>query len=556
MLIREKYDKWLQNSELDDELRTELESIKNDENEIAERFSKGMTFGTGGLRSVIRAGLDGMNIYTVRQATQGLADLISEMGENAKKNGVAIAFDSRIKSDMFAKEAASVLAANGITAYIFDSLRPTPELSFTVRFLNAAAGIVITASHNPAKYNGYKVYWSDGGQIPPKEADTVYSYIKKIDIFSAKTTNFDKAVKDEKIKIIGKEVDAAYYEAVMALSVNKDAWKNTDLSVVYTPFHGAGNIPVRTVLTRMGLENLTVVKEQELPDGRFPTVKSPNPENSESFELAVDHAVQHKSDIIIGTDPDSDRVGVLVRSKEGKYVVMTGNQIGVLLTNYILSNNVTKNDAVVSTIVSSRLIKAVCEKKGATYFDVLTGFKFIGEKIHEFEQTSQYNFVFGAEESYGYLAGTYARDKDAVTASMLICEMAAFYKGQGVTLAEKLDELFLEYGYYQEELISIEKNGIQGKIEIEQFMKKIRNCDNKKYNIKDKIDYLKGIDNLPKSNVIKVVFGNKAQFIARPSGTEPKIKFYLHSVGKSAEAANEKIQNMKNIISNIIETTP
>lgn len=567
-----EYEKWLNYGGLDAELREELEAIRGDEAEIAERFSCPMEFGTGGLRSVIRAGLNGMNIYTVRQATQGLADLIRENGEKTILQGVVIAYDSRIKSDLFAKEAACVLAANGIKAYLFDALRPTPELSFAVRHLGAAAGIVITASHNPAKYNGYKAYWSDGGQLPPAEADMVYSFIKKVDIFGARTTDFDSAVGSGMIEITGSETDEAYYKAVMALSVNPQAWENTDLSVVYTPFHGAGNVPVREVLTRMGLKKLTVVAEQEKPDGRFPTVKSPNPENPEGFELACRYAKAEGADIIIGTDPDSDRTGLLLRNEKGEYEILNGNQIGVVIAQYILdgrraSGTMPDNGAIVKTIVTTNMIYPLAADYGVTVIDVLTGFKFIGEQIKMFEETGRYTYLFGFEESYGSLSGIHARDKDAVNACMLICEAAAYYKKQGRTLKDVLTDAYEKYGYYMESLVSVTHEGLEGLEKIKQLMKSIRAslpedfCGTavewvRDYSTSEQTDMKTGrktpLDFI-KSNVLAFGLADGTVLTVRPSGTEPKIKAYIMTKGETNAAAQENVKKYEQAIRELLQ---
>ncbi|MBQ7792134.1 MAG: phospho-sugar mutase, partial [Clostridia bacterium] len=426
MNAKETYQAWLNYSDLDEKTREELLAIQNNETEIEERFFTSMEFGTGGIRGVLRAGTNGMNGYTVRQATQGLANLIVKNGDAAMKAGVAIAYDSRHFSEYFAKESASVLAANGIKVYIFPSLRPTPMLSFAIREMKTTAGIVITASHNPSKYNGYKAYWSDGGQLPPEEADVVYQEMKQVDIFrGVKKMPFEEGLAQGIIEWMPSSVDEAYYKAVMALSVNPDVLKNTDLRVVYTPFHGSGNIPVREVLGRMGLKHLTVVKEQELPDGAFPTVKSPNPEESEGFTIAREYAKRENADIIIGTDPDSDRVGILLKTADGEYEILNGNQIGVLIVNYILEglkkrNQLPENGAVIKTIVTTNMIYEFQKDYPIEVINVYTGFKFIGEQIKLFEETGKHTYLFGFEESFGYLSGTHARDKDAVNACLLL----------------------------------------------------------------------------------------------------------------------------------------
>lgn len=540
----ENYKEWLEKADV--ETVNELTAI-SDEQEIEDRFYRDLEFGTGGLRGIMGAGINRMNKYTVGKATQGLGDYIKYNGQECMARGVVIAYDSRNNSKEFAEHTGKILSSNGIKTYIFDCLHPTPMLSFAVRFLKCFAGVVITASHNPKEYNGYKIYAEDGGQLPVDAANNIFEYIAKVDIFDVVINQ------DAKLNIIGSDVDEAYYEAVMKQSKGQSLNKD-DLKIIYTPLHGSGNIPVREIFKRTGFENVSVIESQEQPDGDFPTVKTPNPENKECFIEAIKEAEKNGTDIIIGTDPDCDRVGVVVRTNEGIYKTLTGNQVGALLTDYMLNRNVSKNDAVVSTVVSSRLIKEICNKKGATYFDVLTGFKFIGEKIHQFEMDESFNFVLGVEESYGYLAGTYARDKDAVVASMLICEMTAFYKDMGKTLTERLDELYLEYGFHYEELISLDLKGIQGRKIIAEIMEKIRTCDDIHYGIIEKIDYLHGIDMLPKSNVVKVLFDNECSFIARPSGTEPKIKFYIHSKGTDKDDAINKSDILKSLISQIAET--
>ena len=430
-----KYQEWLEKADTD--TVAELKGITN-QSEIEDRFYRDLEFGTGGLRGVMGAGTNRMNRYMVGKATQGLCEYIKEQGVEAIRRGVVIAYDSRNNSRVFAKHTANVLIANGINTYIYENLRPTPMLSFAVRHLHAFAGVVITASHNPAEYNGYKVYFEDGGQLPPSVSDKIIQYIDRADTFSVPEEM--PAVLPEGVALheIGEEVDVAYLENVKAQAIHKDLDKK-GYKLVYTPLHGSGNIPVRRILAMTGFEDVITVPEQTEPDGDFPTVKSPNPENHECFALAIELAKKNDCDLIIGTDPDSDRVGIVVKNSDGDYVTMTGNQVGALLTDYVLAQRkangtLPKDAAVVSTIVTSGMIEAICKKYGVTYFATLTGFKFIGEKIHEFEQNHRHTFVLGLEESYGYLAGTYARDKDAVVASMLIAEMAVFYSKQGKTL--------------------------------------------------------------------------------------------------------------------------
>ncbi|MBR5239323.1 MAG: phospho-sugar mutase [Clostridia bacterium] len=562
MTAFEQYNKWLNFPELDASLKADLLAISGNEEEIKDRFSTSLEFGTAGLRGILRAGTNGMNIYTVCQATQGVANLIVKNGKEAMDKGVAIGYDSRHFSDTFAKEAAMVLAANGIKVYLFPSLRPTPMLSFAIRHMNTTAGIVITASHNPAKYNGYKAYWSDGGQLPPEEADVVYQEMKQVDIFTGvKKISFEEGMDQGLIEWMPKSVDEAYYKAVMDLSINPDVLKDSDLKVVYTPFHGSGNIPVREVLGRMGLKHLTVVKEQELPDGDFPTVKSPNPEDSEGFTIALEYAKKEDADIIIGTDPDSDRVGILLKTADGNYEILNGNQIGVLIVNYILDglkkqNKLPENGAVIKTIVTTNMIYEFKKDYPIEVINVYTGFKFIGEQIKLFEETGKHTYLFGFEESFGYLSGTHARDKDAVNACMLLCEAAAFYKAQGKTLKDVQTALYEKYGYYREGLVSITHEGMAGIEKIKSLMANLRaNVPTEFAGVKTVLanDYsVATTKNLatgeetklafPPSNVLSYELEDGTLISFRPSGTEPKIKAYIMTKGKTeAEALDKRV---------------
>ena len=531
---RREYEKWLAYEELDKESYNELSVL--DEGEIEDRFYKNLEFGTGGLRGVMGAGTNRMNIYTVRQATVGLARDIIKRESDKKSRGVVIAYDSRNNSKLFARECAEVLSAYGIKNYLFESLRPTPELSFAVRHLCASAGIVITASHNPKEYNGYKVYGEDGGQLPPDAAKRILSEINAVDIFEKLPT-----VSDSFTEIIGKEVDEAYYSAVTRESLGVSIPK--DLSIIYTPLHGAGNIPVREVLSRIGVKSLKVIEAQEKPNGDFPTVGSPNPENKEAFDLAIEFAKNNPSDVILGTDPDSDRIGVVVPERDGSFTILNGNQTGTLLCEFICrksaeQNKDMKNCRVVKTIVTTEMARIVAESYGAKCIDVLTGFKYIGDKIKEFEKSKE-EYLFGLEESYGYLKGSYARDKDAVVASMLIAELAAECKSRGITLTEKLNELYEKYGYHKEKLLNFTFRGIEGSERIKALMAYFRN-EYAPSSLISKKDYSLGIDGLPKSDVMKFFFEDG--FIAvRPSGTEPKIKFYVARVAKSTAECDEKI---------------
>lgn len=548
MNYMDMYKRWLN---FDEDTKNELLNL--DEKEIKERFYKELEFGTGGLRGIIGAGTNRMNVYTVRKATQGLANYIKNKGiENAS---VAIAYDSRKFSDRFAKEAALVLNANGIKTYMYKELRPTPMLSFAVRYLKTTAGIVITASHNPKEYNGYKVYWSDGGQITEEHAEGILKEISKVDYDDILTMDFEKAVDLGLFNYIDDEVETAYINLVKGLTVNKDIVEKAknDLKIIYTPLHGTGNKPVRRVLEEIGYKNVYIVKEQENPDPNFSTVKYPNPEEHEVFKRAIEMAKELEADLIIGTDPDCDRVGVVVKNKEGEYIVLTGNQTGALLTHYILENLKTtgrmpKNPVVIKTIVTTEMARRIAKSYEVEVIDVLTGFKYIGEKIKEFEEKQSKDFVFGFEESYGYLSGTFVRDKDGVIASMLICEMAAFYKLKGMTLYEGLISLYEKYGYFKEDLKSITLEGIEGSQRIKEIMDMLRNNPPKEIaeiKVREVKDYLKGINDLPKSNVIQLVLDDDSIITARPSGTEPKIKFYFAARGKSYKDTEERLEKIK-----------
>ena len=531
MDYKRNYALWLASHVVDEKTKKELSSL--DEKEIEDRFWRELEFGTGGLRGVMGTGTNRMNIYTVRQATQGLADYISAT-EGGAERGVVIAYDSRNNSRLFACECARVLSANGIKNYIFPSLRPTPMLSFAVRYLGCTAGVVITASHNPAEYNGYKVYGDDGCQIGPETAAKILKNIRNTDIFDGiKLTDTPDTV------ILGAEVDDAYIAAVKAESLGTKI--PAELSVVYTPLHGAGNLPVRRVLSEIGVKNLTVVAEQEAPNGDFPTVKSPNPENREAFDIAIEYAKEKGADLIFGTDPDSDRIGVVVKDKEGNFRVLTGNETGVLLCEYILrktkENGMPRAPHVVKTIVTTEMVRAVADDYGVDTADVLTGFKYIGEKIAEYESRGE-SYLFGLEESYGYLKGIYARDKDAVVASMLVCELAADCYAEGITLSERLDALYEKYGYYREKLLSFTLKGIDGAERIKKIMSSLRTQPMGGEWL-SRTDYAEGIDGLPPSDVLKFRLTD-GSFTARPSGTEPKIKFYLSAKGKN-DAECEKI---------------
>lgn len=557
-----EYQYWCESAS-DEIIKKELSEINGKESEIKEHFYKHIEFGTGGLRGIIGAGCNRMNKYVIRRATKGLADYISEKGDELKEKGVVIAHDSRHFSREFAEEAALVLCKNGIKVYLFESLRPTPELSFAVRHLSAVAGIVITASHNPAEYNGYKVYWEDGAQISPVIADKVIEYINKTDYFSVEAADKNSPY----LNIIGDAVDKAYIDAVSKQTVNAGIKGKEALKIVYTPLHGSGNLLVRAVLDKVGFKNIIVVKEQEKPDGAFPTVASPNPENKECFELAIKLAEEQGADLIIGTDPDSDRVGIVVKNSGGEYVTMTGNQVGAMLVNYILTSKkeqgiLPKNGAIVSTIVSTKMGRTIADSFGIKFFETLTGFKFIGEKIYEFECDNSYEFLLGYEESYGYLAGTYARDKDAVVASMLICEMAAYYAEKGMTLYDVMQMLYREYGGFSEELVSITLAGSDGMQRINKIMDSFRNDTPDSiggFKLNAVRDYLaskrrefasqktEALD-LPKSDVLYFEMSDGIDFVIRPSGTEPKIKIYFLASGDDKAACDENVELLKKAV--------
>ncbi len=567
--MNEKYELWLKNAVADEDLIAELLSIKDDADAINDRFYKDLAFGTGGLRGVIGAGTNRMNIYTVGRATQGLAEYVNSVSKDGK---VAIAYDSRIKSDKFAKHSAAILAANGIKVYIYPELMPTPMLSFAVRHLKCDAGIVITASHNPAIYNGYKAYGPDGSQLNLEASEYVLSIMNKVDLFTeVKTIDFDEAVTAGKIEFIGEDVINAYLDNVEAQQVNKGICADSDIKIVYTPLHGAGNKPVRAILSRIGLGDVTVVPEQEKPDGNFPTAPYPNPELRQPFECALKLAETVSPDLLLATDPDSDRVGIAVKS-DGDYKLFTGNQVGALLLNYILSQKTEKgtlpaNPIAVKTIVTTELCQKIADKYGCELINVLTGFKFIGEQIGLLEAKGEIErYQFGFEESYGYLAGGYVRDKDAVVASMLICEMVCFYKKQGKNLVEVLDGLYEEFGYFNNSQVSFTFEGQTGMQKMADMMKTL--CEvppteiagSKVATISNYITSEKTICKtgekteikLPKSDVLEYVLESGSSVIIRPSGTEPKIKVYVSSVGKNeAEAvaiSNSLAESVKAIL--------
>jgi phosphoglucomutase len=561
MAYLQEYQRWLASEQLDPELKQQLIQIQGNEKEIEDRFYKSLEFGTGGLRGVIGAGTNRINKYTVRKATQGLAQYITKQGNEAKKAGVAIAYDSRHMSPEFAQEAGLVLAHNGIKAYVFEELRPTPELSFAVRHLGATAGIVITASHNPPEYNGYKVYWSDGAQIATELADAVTAEIENVtDELSVQAMNLEEAEANNLFQWIGADLDEAYQKELRTLALQPNE-QNRDFKVVYTPLHGTGNKPVRRILKDMGFENVSVVPEQELPDPNFSTVKSPNPEEHEAFTLAIKLAEKQGADLIMGTDPDTDRVGVVVRNSEGQFAVLTGNELGALLVDYILSQRnqqgtIPPNGVVIKTIVTSEMGAAVAAQYGIPTLDTLTGFKYIGEKIKQFRETGEKTFLFGYEESYGYLIGDFCRDKDAVQACMMAAEMAAYYQKQGKSLYEALIELFEKVGFYKEDLASLTLKGVDGVQKINAMMDQLRQNPPKQIGslqVTEMRDYEKGLGDLPSSNVLKFFLSDESWFAARPSGTEPKIKFYFGVKGSSLEDAQTRIEKLKTVVMDLVK---
>lgn len=569
-MYKEKYQSWLDSEIISKEIKEELKNI-NDEKEIEDRFYKDLEFGTGGLRGVIGAGTNRMNIYTVSKATQGFANYLNE---NFKAPSVAIAYDSRNMSKEFAKAAALTLCANNVKVHLYESLRPTPVLSFTVRHLNCSGGIVITASHNPKQYNGYKVYDEFGGQVTDNKANKIISCVNAIEDYAEiKTISEEEATSKGLLNYVGKEVDKAYIESVKSLTIRGDLVKEKakDLKIIYTPIHGTGNIPVRRVLSELGYEGVKVVKEQELPDGNFPTTSYPNPESPQVFEIALDMAKEEQPDIIFGTDPDCDRIGVVVNIGGGEYKVLTGNQTGLLLTHYILSslketNKLPKNGVVVKTIVTTEGARKIAEDFNVELIDVLTGFKYIGEKIQQFEEKKDKKYLFGFEESYGYLAGEFVRDKDAVIASMLIAEMTLYYKQQGMSLYNALLKIYEKYGFFREDLVSIELAGKEGQEKIAACIDALRNSTisevngvkvvtryDYKLSIEEKGGEKKAID-LPKSNVLKFVLEDDSWFVVRPSGTEPKMKIYIAVNGNSLENANTKLEEFKNQVMDLINS--
>lgn len=571
MTYTENFQKWLDFEQLPDYLRQELLSM--DEKTKEDAFYTNLEFGTAGMRGYIGAGTNRINIYVVRQATEGLAKLIETKGEEAKKRGVAIAYDSRHFSPEFAFESAQVLAQHGIKSYVFEALRPTPELSFAVRHLNAYAGIMVTASHNPAPFNGYKVYGQDGGQLPPADADALTDFIRAIENpFAVELADLDESKSSGLIQVIGEDVDMEYLREVKDVNINQDLINNfgKDMKIVYTPLHGTGEMLTRRALAQAGFESVVVVESQAKADPDFSTVKSPNPESQAAFALAEELGREVDADVLVATDPDADRLGVEIRQPDGSYKNLSGNQIGAIVAKYILEAHKTagtlpENAALAKSIVSTELVTKIAESYGATMFNVLTGFKFIAEKIQEFEEKHNHTYMFGFEESFGYLIKPFVRDKDAIQAVLLVAEIAAYYRSRGLTLADGIDEIYKEYSYFAEKTISVTLSGVDGAAEIKKIMDKFRENGPKQFNNTDIVlleDFQKQtatkndgtISNLttPPSNVLKYTLADDSWIAVRPSGTEPKIKFYIATIGDTLDIAQEKIANIETEINTFV----
>ena len=564
MTYQESYQTWLDFADLPDYLREEL--VAMDEKTKEDAFYTNLEFGTAGMRGYIGAGTNRINVFVVRQATEGLAKLVESKGEEAKKRGVAIAYDSRHFSPEFAFESAQVLAAHGIKSYVFESLRPTPELSFAVRHYNAIAGIMVTASHNPKEFNGYKVYGEDGGQMPPADAAALTDYIRAIENpFTVELADLEASKENGLITVLGEETDVKYLEELKDLSINPEliAAYGKDMKIVYTPLHGTGEMLARRALAQAGFESVQVVEAQATPDPDFSTVASPNPESQAAFALAEELGREVDADVLLATDPDADRVGVEVRQADGSYWNLSGNQIGAIIAKYILEANkqagtLPANAALAKSIVSTELVTKIAESYGATMFNVLTGFKFIAEKIQEFEEKHNYTYMFGFEESFGYLIKPFVRDKDAIQAVLIVAEIAAYYRSRGMTLADGIDEIFKEYGYFAEKTISVTLSGKDGAEQIKAIMAKFRDNSPEQFNATDiavfedfalqtKTDKEGNVEKLttPPSDVLKYTLADDSWFAVRPSGTEPKIKFYIATVGETLAEAEEKIANIE-----------
>ena len=567
------YERWKTSYAVDTDTKKELEAIASDEKEIEERFYKELEFGTAGMRGILGAGTNRMNIYNVRRATMGVAKRVLDLGEDAKKAGVLIGYDTRNFSRTFAEETAKVLVANGIKTYLFDTVHSVPEVSFGIRELGCSLGVVITASHNPKEYNGYKVYGSDGGQLPPDAADVVVNAINSYDIFDdIKIVSLEDAKNSGLLEIVGKELNEKFLDAIRTQQLNPEAIKEVSdtFKLIYTPFHGTGSRPVQAILKQIGFKNVIVVKEQDTEDGNFPTVKSPNPEDKEGFTLAIKMAKENDVDLIIGTDPDCDRVGIVVRDANGEYQTLTGNQTGALLCEYILSQKkaagtLADNSVIIKTIVTTELASAIAKAYNTEIMNVLTGFKYIGEKMTEFAKTGSHTYVFGFEESYGYLAGTHARDKDGLVATKLIAEMAAYYKTKNMSLYEALMDIYKKYGYYFEKTVSFTMPGKDGMEKMAELLCNLRvnppksvngydiitTTDYKEQTVKNADGSQNALKGLPKADVLKYNLSDeKSYFIVRPSGTEPKIKIYLASIGESFDEASSTVENMLDDIKN------
>ncbi|MGM0523367.1 MAG: phospho-sugar mutase [Bacillota bacterium] len=569
MSYKQAYEKWLQADQLDQELKQQLDDMKDDEKKLEDSFYKNLEFGTGGMRGELGPGTNRLNIYTIRKAAEGLSNYIEKKGEEAKKRGVVIAYDSRFKSPEFSMEAAKVLATHGIKAYVFDALRPTPELSFAVRHLNCFSGIMVTASHNPPEYNGFKVYNDQGCQVLLDEAEQIVAEVNAVENELTISVASEEELKAKQlIEMVGENIDRPYQEALLSIVQDQEMIQSVqdDLKIIFTPLHGTGNLPVREALNNMGFTHVDVVKEQELPDPMFSTVKSPNPEESEAFTLAIKQGMETGADILIGTDPDADRVGVATKNDDGEFIVLTGNQVGALMLDYLIeakkkTNQFNQNLTVLKTIVTSEIGRDIAKYHGLQSIDTLTGFKFIGEQIHNFESDER-EFLFGYEESYGYLVGDFVRDKDAVQAVMLAAEVAAYYKQQGKTLYQGLEALFEKYGYYYESLRSLTLKGKEGSEKIEALIRDFRETPPTEVNefvVATIEDYktskrqvvetnTTSVIDLPKSNVLKYFLNDGSWFCVRPSGTEPKVKFYFGVTGEAELETKSKLNAIEQAV--------